>query len=100
MVLSLAFPYHQDIPTLLTQCRASFLVSVKSSLKLLHPVVSVGSRNRGVLTALVLVPKASIDEYSRPIARHHNVGLPGHSGYMEPIAIPKPVHQGPDPQFW
>ena len=98
--LQLAFPYDDDVPSVLQKHLIILLVALLVAADFVFPKFAVGCwefaarrmHQAGVAVPLqgVSVPKAPVHEDCRPVFPHHDIGFARHALHVEPVAVPVP----------
>lgn len=93
----LALPYLNDIPSKFGKLRIGLFISLNITFNFILPKFAICFRNSWILTVLVSVPKAPVNEYNSLVFRKDDVRFPGKIFSMKsetkPVSKQKATHQ-------
>ena len=89
----LALPDDDHLPAQRLQLRLHLRIALPVAAELRLPEIDVACGRARRLAALVVMPKASVHEYHRPVLRQHNIRLPRQILPVNPEPIPQRMQQ-------
>ena len=87
MVLRLALPYYQDVPSHVCKFHEFAVIPFLVRRKLFSPIIHPGLRHISLVTALVLMPEASMDEDRLSSSDEGYVGSAWKVGSMNAVPV-------------